>query len=154
MQSSLLQSLFDEEEQQPLTVSELNSQVRNELERKFRDVWVEGEIHNFSAPYSGHWYFSLHDSASLIRAACYRGSTYRIRFQPFDGLQVRVRGRLTIYEPKGDFQLMVESLEPVGDGARRVAFEQIKAKLAAEGLFDAKLKRPLPPFPRRARPRC
>ncbi len=149
MQSSLLQSLFDEEEQQPLTVSELNSQVRNELERKFRDVWVEGEIHNFSAPYSGHWYFSLHDSASLIRAACYRGSNYRIRFQPFDGLQVRVRGRLTIYEPKGDFQLMVESLEPVGDGARRVAFEQIKAKLAAEGLFDAKLKRPLPPFPRR-----
>ena len=149
MQGSLLQSLFDEEERRPLSVSELNSQVKVELERKFRDVWVEGEIHNFSAPYSGHWYFSLHDSASLVRAACYRGSNYRIRFQPFDGLQVRVRGQLTIYEPKGDFQLMVESLEPVGEGARRVAFEQIKAKLAAEGLFDAKLKRPLPPFPRR-----
>jgi exodeoxyribonuclease VII large subunit len=149
MQSSLLQSLFDDEEQRPLSVSELNSQVKGELERRFRDVWVEGEIHNFSAPYSGHWYFSLHDSASLIRAACFRGSNYRIRFQPFDGLQVRVRGRLTVYEPKGDFQLMVESLEPVGEGARRVAFEQIKAKLAAEGLFDAKLKRQLPPFPRR-----
>jgi len=149
MQGSLLQSLFDEEERRPLSVSEVNAQVKVELERRFRDVWVEGEIHNFSAPYSGHWYFSLHDSTSLIRAACYRGSNYRIRFQPFDGLQVRVRGSLTIYEPKGDFQLMVESLEPVGEGARRVAFEQIKKKLAAEGLFDAKLKRPLPPFPRR-----
>ena len=149
MQSSLLQSLFDDEEKRPLSVSELNSQVKGELERRFRDVWVEGEIHNFSAPYSGHWYFTLHDSASLIRAACYRGSNYRIRFQPFDGLQVRVRGRLTIYEPKGDFQLLVESLEPVGEGARRVAYEQIKAKLAAEGLFENKLKRQLPPFPRR-----
>jgi len=149
MQSPLLQSLFDEEEPQPMSVSELNSKVKGELERSFRDVWVEGEIHNFSSPYSGHWYFTLHDSTSLIRAACYRGSNYRIRFQPFDGLQVRVRGSLTIYEPKGDYQLMVESLEPVGEGARRVAYEQIKAKLAAEGLFDAKLKRPLPPFPRR-----
>lgn len=149
MPSPLLQSLFDEEELKPMTVSELNSQVKGELERRFRNVWLEGEIHNFSAPYSGHWYFSLHDSAAMIRAACYRGSNYRIRFQPFDGLQVRVRGQLTIYEPKGDYQLLVESLEPVGEGARRVAYEQIKSKLAAEGLFDAKLKKKLPPFPRR-----
>lgn len=149
MQKSLLQALFDDEEKKPLSVSELNAEVRSSLEKRFRDVWVEGEIINFSAPRSGHWYFTLHDAASMIKAACYRGTNYRIRFEPFDGLQVRVRGRLTLYEPKGEFQLMVESLEPVGEGARRVAFEQIKAKLAAEGLFDASLKRALPPFPRR-----
>ena len=149
MKNPLLQALFDDEEQRPLSVSELNAQVKGEVERRFRDVWVEGEIVNFSAARSGHWYFTLHDASSMIRAACYRGSNYRIRFEPFDGLQVRVRGRLTLYEPKGEFQLMVESLEPVGEGARRVAFEQIKAKLAAEGLFDTALKRALPPFPRR-----
>jgi exodeoxyribonuclease VII large subunit len=149
MQNSLLQALFDDEEKRPLTVSELNAQVKGELERRFNNVWVEGEIVNFSPARSGHWYFKLHDAASFISAACYRGSNYRIRFEPFDGLQVRVRGRLTLYEPKGEFQLMVESLEPVGEGARRVAFEQIKAKLAAEGLFDTALKRPLPPYPRR-----
>src|SRR5829696_1320329 len=149
MQNSLLQALFEDEEQQPLSVSELNAQLTSEIERRFMNVWVEGEIHNFAAAYSGHWYFTLHDSSSMMRAACYRGSNYRIRFEPFDGLQVRVRGRLTVFEPKGEYQLLVESLEPVGEGARRVAFEQIKSKLAAEGLFDPELKRPLPPFPRR-----
>ncbi len=149
MQNSLLQSLFDDEEKEPLTVSELNAQVRGELERRFRNVWVEGEIVNFSSAGSGHWYFSLRDTSSIIRVACYRGTNYRIRFQPFDGLQVRIRGRLTLYEPKGDFQLLAESLEPVGEGARRVAFEQIRTKLAAEGLFDTARKRALPPYPRR-----
>ena len=149
MQRSLLQALFDDEEQQPLSVSELNAQVKGALERRFMNVWVEGEIVNFSAARSGHWYFTLHDAASAMRAACYRGSNYRISFEPFDGLQVRVRGRLTLYEPKGEFQVLVESLEPVGEGARRVAFEQIKSRLAAEGLFDVGLKRALPPFPRR-----
>ncbi|MBA3351439.1 MAG: exodeoxyribonuclease VII large subunit [Blastocatellia bacterium] len=149
MQNSLLQSLFDDEERRPMTVSELNAQVRGEVERRFRNVWIEGEIVNFSAASSGHWYFTLHDATSQIRAACFKGTNYRIRFEPFDGLQVRVRGRLTMYEPKGEFQLMVESLEPVGEGARRVAFEQIRAKLGAEGLFDVALKRKLPPFPRR-----
>ena len=150
MQNSLLQSLFDDDfEEKPLSISELNAQVKSEIERRFMNVWVEGEIHNFSAANSGHWYFSLHDSKSMLRAACYRGSNYRIRFQPFDGLQVRVRGRLSLFEPKGEYQMLVESLEPVGEGARRVAFEQIRSKLAAEGLFDASLKRSLPPFPRR-----
>lgn len=149
MQGSLLQALFDDEERRPLSVSELNAQVKGEIERRFMNVWVEGEIHNFTAAHSGHWYFSLHDAASQLRAACYKGSNYRIRFEPFDGLQVRVRGRLTLFEPKGEYQMLVESLEPVGEGARRVAFEQIKAKLAAEGLFDVALKRALPPYPRR-----
>jgi exodeoxyribonuclease VII large subunit len=146
---SLLRSLFGDEEPRPLSVSELNAQVRVELERRFASVWVEGEIVNFTAARSGHWYFTLHDEDSQLNAACFRGSNYRIRFQPFDGLQVRIRGRLTVYEPKGEYQLMVESLEPVGEGALRVAFEQIKAKLDAEGLFAEELKRALPLLPRK-----
>ena len=149
MSGSLLQSLFDEEELHPMTVSQLNADVRAVLERQFASVWVEGEIVNFTSARSGHWYFTLHDGSSQLRAACWKGSNYRIRFQPFDGLQVRVRGRLSIYEPRGEYQIIVESLEPVGEGALAVAYEQIKAQLTAEGLFDEALKRPLPPFPRR-----
>lgn len=132
-----------------MSVSELNARIRGALERGFASVWLEGEIVNFSAAASGHWYFSLHDESSQIKAACFRGTNYRIRFKPFDGLQVRVRGRVTVYEPKGEYQLVVDSLEPVGEGAFAVAFEQIRAKLSKEGLFDPKLKRPLPFFPRR-----
>ena len=149
MQKSLLNALFDEEEPKPMSVSELNAQVRGDIERRFKNVWVEGEIINFMSARSGHWYFTLHDETSKLKAACYKGTNYRITFQPFDGLQVRVRGGLTIYEPNGEYQLVIDSLQPVGEGARRVAFEQIKAKLAAEGLFHPSLKRPLPSFPRR-----
>jgi exodeoxyribonuclease VII large subunit len=98
---------------------------------------------------SGHWYFTLHDGHTQLKAACYKGSNWRIRFQPFDGLQVRVRGKLSVYEPKGEYQMLVESLDPVGEGALKVAFEQIKLKLGKERLFDEDLKRPLPFFPRR-----
>jgi exodeoxyribonuclease VII large subunit len=149
MKSQLLQSLFDEEERRPLTVSEVNSQVKRTLEKAFSSVWIEGEIVNFVAASSGHWYFSLHDGFTQLKAACYKGSNWKIRFQPFDGLQVRVRGRLSVYEPKGEYQLLVESLEPIGEGALKVAFEQIKLKLGKERLFDEDLKRPLPFFPRR-----
>lgn len=149
MSSSLLQSLFDEQERRPLSVSELNAQVKGEIERRFASVWIEGEITNFMAARSGHWYFTLGDGFSQLKAACYKGSNYKIRFQPFDGLQVRVRGRLTLYEPRGEYQILVESLEPVGEGALKVAFEQIKTKLAAEGLFDESLKRVIPAFPRK-----
>ncbi len=149
MKSSLLQSLFDDEERRPLSVSELNEQVKNELEKSFASVWVEAEIVNFVAANSGHWYFTLHDDDSQLRAACYIRNNNRIRFQPFDGLQVRVRGKLSVYQPKGEYQMLVESLEPVGEGALKVAFEQIKAKLAKEGLFSEELKRDLPFFPRR-----
>ena len=149
MKSQLLQSLFDGETRRPLTVSEVNSQVKAAIEKSFASVWLEGEIVNFVAAHSGHWYFTLHDGDSQLRAACYRGSNWKIRFQPFDGLQVRVRGKLSVYEPKGEYQMLVESLEPVGEGALRVAFEQIKLKLGKERLFDEDLKRPLPFFPRR-----
>jgi exodeoxyribonuclease VII large subunit len=149
MKSSLLKSLFDEEERRPLTVTELNEQVKGALERSFASVWIEAEIVNFVAANSGHWYFTLHDGFSQLKAACYIRNNLRIRFQPFDGLQVRVRGKLSVYQPKGEYQILVESLEPVGEGALKVAFEQIKAKLAKEGLFDEDLKRDLPFFPRR-----
>lgn len=149
MKKSLLNSLFDDEERRPLTVSELNEQVRTELERRFSSVWIEGEIVNFVAAASGHWYFTLHDGSSQLKAACYVRNNLRIRFQPFDGLQVRVRGKLSVYQPKGEYQILVESLQPVGEGALKVAFEQIKAKLAREGLFDEDLKRALPVLPKR-----
>ena len=149
MTRSLLLSLFDEAERRPLSVSELTSQVRGALENRFASVWVEGEISNFKAHTSGHWYFTVKDESAQLRATCFRGINRAIRFRPADGLQVRVRGRLTVYEPRGDYELIVEGLDPVGAGALRVAFEQLRERLAAEGLFDAAAKRPLPLLPRR-----
>ncbi len=149
MDSPLLAALFEGTEPRALTVSELTSGIKTTLESSFSSVWVEGEITNFHAAASGHWYFSLTDGDSLLRAACFKGQNFRIRFRPSDGLQVRCRGRITLYEKRGEYQLLIESLEPVGEGALTVAFEQIKARLLAEGLFDPSLKRRIPPFPRR-----
>jgi len=142
-------SLFDEAERRPLSVSELTAQVRGALEGRFAAVWVEGEISNFRAASSGHWYFTVKDESAQLRAKCFRGVNGRIRFRPSDGLLVRARGRLTVYEPRGEYELLVEALDPVGAGALRVAFEQLKERLAAEGLFDESLKRELPLLPRR-----
>lgn len=146
---SLFAALFEADERQPVSVSELNADIKGTLEGKFSNIWVEGEITGFHGAASGHWYFSLMDGSSVIKAACFKGQNFRIRFKPSDGLQVRVRGRVTTYEARGEYQIIVESLEPVGEGAMALAFEQIKAKLAAEGIFDQSLKRPLPSFPRR-----
>jgi exodeoxyribonuclease VII large subunit len=149
MSRPLLLSLFDETERRPLSVTELTMQVRGALESRFASVWVEGEISNFKAADSGHWYFTIKDSGAQLRATCFRGVNARIRFRPSDGLQVRARGRLTVYEPRGEYEISVEALDPVGAGALRVAFEQMRERLAAEGLFDAELKRPLPLLPSR-----
>src|ERR687885_387525 len=149
MTHPLLLSLFDETERRPLSVSELTAAVRGAIENRFSSVWVEGEISNFKAAQSGHWYFTIKDEWSQIRATCFRGVNGRIRFRPSDGLQVRARGRLTVYEPRGEYELMVEALDPVGAGALRVAFEQMRERLSAEGLFDEELKRPLPLLPHR-----
>jgi len=150
MENPSLAILFDESaDRRPQTVSELNSEIRSVLESGFGSVWVEGEITNFHSAASGHWYFSLTDGPSLIKAACFKGTNFRIRFKPSNGLHVRCRGRITTYEKRGEYQLLVESLEPVGEGALVAAFEQVKARLNAEGLFDAALKRPLPPYPKR-----
>jgi exodeoxyribonuclease VII large subunit len=149
MTHPLLLSLFDETERRPLTVSELTAQVRAAVQSRFASVWVEGEVSNFRAHTSGHWYFTIKDETAQLRATCFRNTNRAIRFRPSDGLQLRARGRLTVYEPRGEYELEVEALEPVGAGALRVAFEQMRDRLSAEGLFNEELKRSLPLFPRR-----
>src|SRR5512145_3119850 len=133
MSQPLFAALFDEAERGPMTVSELTSAVRNALEARFASVWVEGEISNFKAHSSGHWYFTLKDESAQLRAKCFRSSNQRIRFRPQDGLHVRARGKLSVFAPRGDYELVVESLDPVGAGALRIAFEQLRDRLQAEG---------------------
>jgi len=149
MSEPLFASLFDENERRPLTVSELTESIRKAIEARFSSVWVEGEISNFKAHSSGHWYFTIKDEASQLRAKCFRSANSRIRFRPKDGLHVRARGRLTVYEARGEYELIVEALDPVGAGALQIAFEQLRDRLQAEGLFARELKRPLPVFPGR-----
>jgi len=129
-------------------VSELNRETRNLLEGHFTTVWVEGEISNFVVPRSGHWYFTLKDDQAQIRAAMFRGNNQRINFTPQEGMQVLVKARVSLYEGRGDFQLIVEFIEEMGHGALLRAFEQLKKRLADEGLFDDALKRPLPALPK------
>ncbi len=130
-------------------VRDLVSAARTSLEREFTDVWVEGEISNFRSADSGHLYFTLKDGDAQLRIVMFRSQARLLRFRPADGLQVIARGRLTIYESRGELQLMAEFLEPRGAGALQIAFEQLKAKLAAEGLFDGARKKPIPALPRR-----
>lgn len=149
MSQPLFASLFDETERRPLTVSELTGSVRKAIETRFASVWVEGEISNFKAHSSGHWYFTIKDEGAQLRAKCFRSANTRIRFKPTDGLHIRARGRLTVYEVRGEYELIVEAIDPVGAGALQIAFEQMRARLQAEGLFAQDLKRPLPVFPGR-----
>lgn len=149
MSEPLLQFLFDEAEARPLTVSELNAEVRHLVERRFSDIWVEGEVVNFMRAASGHWYFNLNDGTAQIKCVCWKGTNFRIRFRPENGVTVRIRGRVSFYEARGETQIVVESLEPSGEGALRAAFEQIRARLEGEGLFADELKRPIPFLPRR-----
>ncbi|MBK7802417.1 MAG: exodeoxyribonuclease VII large subunit [Chloracidobacterium sp.] len=146
MDNPLLQTLFEEPERRPLSVSELNAEVRGALERQFSNIWVEGEVVNFVAASSGHWYFNLNDGSAQIKCVCWKGTNFRIRFKPQNGITVRVRGKISFYPARGETQIVVESLEPSGEGALRAAFEQIKASLEREGLFAPELKRPLPFF--------
>ena len=132
-----------------LTVSALNRLVRQLIEDALGTLWVEGEISNLARPSSGHIYFSLKDATAQVRCAMFRQSTRRLGFEPDNGLQVLVRARVGLYEPRGEYQLVVEHMEPAGAGALRQRFEALKAKLAAEGLFDPERKRPLPRVPQR-----
>lgn len=149
MNQPLFNALFDETERRPLTVSELTENVRRTLESRFSAVWVEGEISNFKSHSSGHWYFTLKDEGAQLRAKCFRSTNVRIRFKPTDGLHVRARGRLSVYQPRGEYELVVDALDPVGAGALRIAFEQLRERLRSEGLFAEELKRPLPLLPQR-----
>jgi exodeoxyribonuclease VII large subunit len=131
------------------SVSRLNREVRILLERGLGVLWVEGELSNFSQPPSGHWYFSLKDRDAQLRCAMYRVKNSLVGFTPRAGMQVLVRGRISLYEPRGEFQLIIEHLEEAGVGALRREFERLKTRLAAEGLFAQERKRALPRFPRR-----
>ena len=132
-----------------LTVSELTAAIEDQLEARFGGLWVEGEISNLRVHTSGHVYFTLKDEGAQLRAVLFRSRTRRLRFEPADGLHVLAFGSLDVYPARGEYQLVCEILEPKGLGALQLAFEQLKARLAAEGLFDAARKRPLPALPRR-----
>ena len=130
-----------------LTVSQLNRLARGLLEDHFPAVTVQGEISNFAQPASGHWYLTLKDSAAQVRCAMFRNRNMFVRFKPKDGIQVTVKAKLSLYEGRGDYQLLLESMEDGGAGALRQAFEKLYQKLQAEGLFAAERKKPLPPMP-------
>ncbi len=130
------------------SIAELSREISALFERHFPDVWVTGEISNFRAAGSGHLYFTLKDASAQLRAVCFRNQARYLKFKPRDGLAVVARGRVSVYEARGEYQLYVEFLEPAGLGALQLAFEQLKQKLAAEGLFDLARKKPLPVLPR------
>jgi exodeoxyribonuclease VII large subunit len=132
-----------------LSPSQLNTLARDLLEGAFPMVWVEGELSGVSRPASGHLYFNLKDARAQVRCAMFRTRSVSLKFAPREGARVLARGRLTLYEARGDYQLVLDHMEEAGEGALRRAFEELKAKLAAEGLFDAGRKRPLPAYVRR-----
>ncbi|MCZ6708786.1 MAG: exodeoxyribonuclease VII large subunit [Gammaproteobacteria bacterium] len=139
--------LATHDEHPVLSVSELARQARLLIEERFNPVWVEGEISNFRRPGSGHWYFTLKDRDAQIRCAMFGGRNRAVRFAPEDGTQIVVRGRVSLYEPRGDFQIIVEHMEQAGEGALRAAFDALKEKLEGEGLFAEARKQPLPDQP-------
>ncbi len=130
------------------SVSRLNAEVRAVLDGSFPLLWVQGELSNLSQPASGHIYFTLKDEAAQVRCAMFRFKRRLLQFKPANGEQVLIRARVGLYEPRGDYQLIAEHMEPAGEGALRVELERLKQRLAAEGLFDEGKKRPLPTFPR------
>jgi exodeoxyribonuclease VII large subunit len=131
------------------TVSQLTTKIQDLLEVELADVWVEGEVSNLKFATSGHWYFSLKDQGAQLRAVVWKTATRLIRFRPRDGMKVVVRGSLQVYPPRGEYQISVEVLEPLGKGSLQQAFEELKERLGKEGLFDQARKRPLPMLPRR-----
>lgn len=135
-------------QQQIFTVTRLNSAVRMILEQDLGLVWLTGELSNLAMPSSGHWYFSLKDISAQVRCAMFKGNNRRVPFRPQDGMQVLVQARVSLYEPRGDYQLIIESMQPAGDGMLALRFEELKRRLGAEGLFDEGRKRPLPREPR------
>ncbi len=134
-------------ESRALSVSDLNQAIKSNIESKFHTVWLRGEISNFKAHSSGHYYFSLKDSTSQISAVMFRGSNSRLNFRPKDGMEVVVRGKVTVYSPRGSYQILCEKMDPVGEGGLKEAFEKLKLKLKAEGLFEREKKKPLPYLP-------
>ena len=136
-------------DQHVYSVQDITLKVKSLIEAEWPDVWVEGEISNFKAHYSGHWYLSLKDDQAQIQCVMWRGRNRAVHFRPEDGMQVQCRGALTVYEKQGRYQLDVQAMHPVGAGDLQAAFERLKEQLYREGLFDQDRKRPLPPYPMR-----
>ena len=132
-----------------LTVSQLSYKIREALESEFSSVWIQGEISNFVVPVSGHWYFSLKDENSQIKGAMFKGSNERVSFRPKNGEELLIKGKLSVYAPRGDYQIICQEMERLGSGMLQQQFEELKQKLKKEGLFDASRKRPLPLFPKK-----
>jgi exodeoxyribonuclease VII large subunit len=131
------------------SVAELTARIGNVLATQFSNLWVEGEVSNYHAAQSGHLYFTLKDAKAQVKCVCFRTQAMRLKFRPEDGLKLIVRGSISVYEPRGEYQIYVEHIEPSGVGALQLAFEQLKKRLEAEGLFDEARKKPLPMMPRR-----
>jgi exodeoxyribonuclease VII large subunit len=140
---------MEQEFPQIYTVSALTREIRAQLETRFSLVWVSGEVSNLRVPLSGHYYFTLKDEGAQLRAVLFKGNHLHLKYKPQEGGQVLCRGRLTVYEPRGEYQLLVDYLEPLGLGALAQAFEALKTRLASEGLFDPAQKKPLPFLPRK-----
>ncbi|MFN8945064.1 MAG: exodeoxyribonuclease VII large subunit [Pseudobdellovibrionaceae bacterium] len=138
-----------EPQSKPLSVEQLNLQIKQLMEGNFATVWVKAEISNFKPHSSGHFYFSLKDQKSQISAVMFRGYNSKLKFRPEDGMEVVVRGRISVYEPRGNYQILCDYMEPVGAGALQKAFEQLKIKLKNEGLFDLSRKKQIPTHPSR-----
>ena len=132
-----------------LTVSRMTALLRGVLEENFEQVWVQGEVSNLSIPSSGHIYFSLKDAGAQLRCVMFKGGGRNLKFRPTDGMGLIVRGRISVYDQRGEYQLICDYVEPAGVGALQVAFMQLKERLAKEGLFDESHKLNMPPFPRR-----
>ncbi len=131
------------------TISQLTAEIKNLLEKNFEYIWLEGEISNLRSPSSGHLYFTLKDEGAQVRGVMFKLQKRLLKFDPSDGLHVVCYGRLSVYEPRGEYQVLVDYMEPKGLGALQLAFEQLKEKLGKEGLFDPAHKKPLPPFPQK-----
>ncbi|MEJ2220867.1 MAG: exodeoxyribonuclease VII large subunit, partial [Desulfobacterales bacterium] len=131
------------------TVSELNAKIKSLLEEQFPFIWIVAEISNFRTPLSGHFYFTLKDEASQLNAVMFRGQQQHLKFKPEDGMRIIGMGRLSVYEPRGTYQIILEYLEPSGIGALQLAYEKLKTKLADEGLFDEKYQKAIPFLPKK-----
>ena len=139
---------LNSEKPEILTVTQLNRRARLTIERQFETIWVSGELSNLSRPKSGHWYFTLKDEKAQVRCAMFANRNRSIQIQPADGQQVLLRGKVSLYEGRGDFQIIADQIEAAGEGALRQAFEQLKVKLSNEGIFSAETKKPIPESPR------
>lgn len=141
--------LFSYSEKTVYTISGLNAFIKNELENRFPNLWLEGEVSNLKIPQSGHCYLTLKDEKSQIKAIIFKSTLKGIKFSPKEGQHLLCSGRITVYEPRGEYQIVLETVEPKGVGALQLAFEQLKEKLRKKGWFEQERKRPIPPFPKR-----